>query len=109
MTRSEPKRRKSTLHPEAETRLALLEQSVLMQNTTTNERLGEIMRVNKEIHDKLDTHLLEQAVQTTQLKDQSAVNASEIEKTNKRFNVAGGVALTLLVALVGAAATVMAG
>lgn len=106
------KRPVATIHPEIETRVSVLEQTVLMQNTAVNKQLEGIARVVGEIHDKVDKHLLDQAVKTTTIDMATKRNAEDLEKSNKRidkkFATWRNTVVAIVVAIIGGAFSVWA-
>lgn len=61
-----------------EIRVALLESTVIQQNEAVNQRLSRIEDVLLEMHDKLDQHILSQAVAMAKAEANISANAKAI-------------------------------
>lgn len=90
-----------------EVRVALVENMVVQQNESIDKRLSNIERVLSEIHDKQDTHILNQAV-TNERNDgrheaqDLAILAvkGELDKTNGKIAKAAGIIASLVAAFI---------
>jgi hypothetical protein len=82
-----------------------LEHTVVAQNAATKTELSEIKGVLREIHDKLDTHILAQAVELTNQKAQIKTNTDEIAKIDGRLSRTWGAIIGIFTAIIGGVAT----
>ena len=90
-----------------DTRIALLERMFVQQTEVISQRLGNIERVLHEVHDKMDTHILSQAIINTKLEakhenQELAIRHlnTEVDKTNGKILRTGGFIATLITAMV---------
>ena len=88
--------------------MTAIEHTVISQNAAVRAELSDMNRVLKEIHDKLDKTILEQAVQLTEQKYKILANKEEIKdvkaevaKVNGKIAKAGATITALIVAVVG--------
>lgn len=87
---------------DTETRIALLEQTVILQNQSTNEKLEAMTDVLSDISKKLDTHILSQTDRTARLEERADGADKEIAKVSTRVTRAIATTLTAIVAIAAA-------
>ena len=81
--------------------MTAIEHTVISQNAAVKVELSEINRVLREIHDKLDKTILDQAVQLTAQKYEIASATKEIAKVNGKIAKASATVSALLMVVVG--------
>lgn len=83
-----------------ETKMSSMEARMAADNASIGERLTSIERGIKEIHDKIDQHMLHQAVEITELKVKHNNLSQYVEKLEAKIYKAASIAGTIVAAVI---------
>lgn len=94
-------KRKFNKNEDLNTRMSVLEHTVVAQNASVDRRLESMEKVLKEIHEKQDTYILKTSVDIESIRGQMALNAEKTAQVNRKVNKFFGGILTIVAAIVG--------